>query len=128
MQGSEMQIKSHTWESPLGAVLEAFLAWSACCSSGSMSWCPLPSPQTLSFPVSPSSCLALGPLCCIWAFWEEGRGIWHFSTSCLWQVSPLFVCCSLCSECRNVVQTWILPVMCRCNEFPRNFREGMKVM
>lgn len=84
--------------------------------------CPLPPPgvhsqlpRALSCPVSPKSCSALGALRCICGFLvrREGRGIGHFSSSCLCQVShPVCVCCS-CAQNLGMLfwhgcQTWIL--------------------
>lgn len=47
--------------------------------------------------------------------------------------ATLFVCAVPCAQSAGILFWQALsdldsPVLCRCNEFPRNFREGMKVM
>lgn len=143
MQGSETQRKSDTLKSPLGAVLVAFWTGllpvppcplpppsvhscllsplpaphvhSHLLVSIPSSLCPLPAPQGPVLSREPQVLLGFGSPALHLGFLvrREGRGIGHFSSSCLCQVShPVCVCCS-CAQNPGMLfwhgcQTWIL--------------------
>lgn len=79
------------------------------------SWCPLPAPQGPVLSREPQVLLGFGSPALHLGFLvrREGRGIGHFSSSCLCQVShPVCVCCS-CAQNLGMLfwhgcQTWIL--------------------
>lgn len=116
MQGSEMQLKSDTLRSPLGAVLVAFVGCSARCSSVSIPTFsyPLPPPPVHSHlhrpcPVlsAPSPALLWEPCGAFGVFGKvRGEGNSACQPPCLCVLFPVLKMQECCSGKR--CQTWIL--------------------